>query len=336
MENKKEILQFVQETIDTYAFTKAADLTNEDFVKVLKWLESHWIITRDKSREEVMKDLTTLINSLWLTATYKKAAKDIMELFGDKYSEIYEEHVNRENEDLRLQIEKNNNKVKNINEDWWVVSETQEKPQNEVSEELKASMKENYVKMRDDNKPFPWDLEKMQSWKGLKMDIVNWQEVFTIPGVGPILISKGIGTTYLDFDKNGERKIENIFESPQFKKFTESVDPSCKGMSVVRQEQLMNIVAQQLMWSQAPTINASYIRSVGEECWFDRNLPLNHPLWRIYRAMYLLFGDWFETYHEVNWKSVLSVFCDYRYVKVCDLEGINYTCPLAEIRSSSS
>lgn len=199
-------------------------------------------------------------------------------------------------------------------------------------EEIKTMMQLQYDKMHPSNKPYTGDLERLQSWKGLKYREEAGTKIIDVPWFGELCSTVKSGTEYRDMDKDSKRSIDNLKHSDKFKAFASTIK-NCEMMELSDTYKLMNLVAKQL--GTTDTIDENYINTVFKKH-KNKNLPLEHPFGRVLRALYMMTGEWFVIPISVDGKTVRSVDCLYDSVWVYgNFFGFNDVRPFAKIGGSA-
>ena len=199
-----------------------------------------------------------------------------------------------------------------------------------ASEEAIVHMDARYDAMNSSNRPSEQDMLALKKLplrvrKEGGVNIVKLEEFWEFAS------TTSMGAQYRDMDKNGERNPAHLSESPKLKGLAEKVW-WLSIMSEERTYELMNEIGQALGIKQ--TISKEYINTVFEEH-SNEDLPKDHPLGRIGRAMSVILWDWFVIPISVNGRFVRSFDCNVNGCWVCDnVNDSDYVAPFAEVGGS--
>lgn len=306
------------------------EVTNVSVKDLLTSLKAWWSeITSKEDFEAFVASIETLE---WLTQAEKIAAKALMKHYADAYPAIYATWMAKMD---AKETKAKSNRAQEVTKRWLSWQNKIESKENVswATPEMQLFMDENHKRMKNNNeKNILPDadreaLKKMnpssreQNWE--KIISINWSEYVS---------TKSADLRYSDMDKDDKRDIANLKTSTKFTDFQKKID-WIEWMSTDEHYDLMNTLGKQMGITQQ--ITQEYINSV-----FDKhpnsNLPLDHDLGRILRALYVITGDRFVLPIVVNGKVVRSVSCsdDSAWIYDDNDDG-NSVRPLSKIAGSS-
>lgn len=190
--------------------------------------------------------------------------------------------------------------------DTWV-----EKVSEWASEKMKTMMQSQYDSMSEDNKPYPGDLEKLQSWKELDYREEWGTKIVNIPWVGEMCIVSGVW--FSDLYKQGKWSFDNLENSDNFKIFASNIKKNVEMISEDDRYQLFDAIRKQI--GIVDVVDGNFIDNsvtLAEEIEDSSEwAPLSNEFARILRSCFLLFGkkDWFHILDSIDDEQLFTNEC---------------------------